>query len=156
MTTSHGTKDRPGDAASADRHRFERQVQIRFAHCDPAGIVFFPQYLVMLNGFIEDWIQDGIGVPYADLIGRRRIGLPTVSLQCDFTAPSRMGETVTFGLSVLHLGSRSIQLAWGVRLGDEPRVRGRQVLVSTSLETHRAIELPPDLRAGVQRTMGAT
>jgi acyl-CoA thioesterase FadM len=26
---------------------FERPVRIRFAHCDPAGIVFFPQYLVL-------------------------------------------------------------------------------------------------------------
>lgn len=155
MTTPAPTQLAPAGPTGADRHRFERPVQIRFAHCDPAGIVFFPQYLVLLNGFIEDWIQDGIGIPYADLIGQRRIGLPTVSLQCDFTAPSRMGETVTFGLSVLHLGSRSIQLAWGVRLGDEPRVRGRQALVSTSLETHRAVALPDDLRAGVQRALVA-
>ena len=34
------------------RHDFERPRRIRFAHCDPAGIVFFPQYLVMLNNLV--------------------------------------------------------------------------------------------------------
>ncbi len=34
---------------------FERPVRIRFSHCDPAGIVFFPQYLVMTNDvLVED------------------------------------------------------------------------------------------------------
>ncbi|MEA3125938.1 MAG: 4-hydroxybenzoyl-CoA thioesterase [Caballeronia sp.] len=28
---------------------FEQPVRIRFSHCNPAGIVFFPQYLVMTN-----------------------------------------------------------------------------------------------------------
>ena len=41
-------------------------LRIRFAHCDPAGIVFFPQYLVMLNGHVEDWFTDGLGLSYAD------------------------------------------------------------------------------------------
>ena len=66
-------------------HPFERPLRIRFAHCDPAGIVFFPQYLVMINDLVEDWVSDALGVPYAELLGRRRTGMPTVSLQCEFT-----------------------------------------------------------------------
>ena len=49
--------------------RFERPLRIRFGHCDPAGIVYFPQYLVMLNGLLEDWFTDGLGVSYAELLG---------------------------------------------------------------------------------------
>ena len=41
---------------------FERDVLIRFSHCDPAGIVFFPQYLVMFNNHVEDWVTDGLGI----------------------------------------------------------------------------------------------
>jgi 4-hydroxybenzoyl-CoA thioesterase len=136
---------------AAERHRFERERTIRFSHCDPAGIVFFPQYLVMVNDLNEDWVGSLLGVPYADLIGRRRTGLPTVSLQCDFTAVSRMGEVVTLGLSVERLGSKSITLRHGCRLGDESRMSIRQVLVTTDLDTHRAIEIPADLRAAIER-----
>jgi 4-hydroxybenzoyl-CoA thioesterase len=136
-------------------NNFERPFLIRFAHCDPAGIVFFPQYFIMFNNFVEDWVSDGLGIPYAQLISERRIGLPTVSLQTDFRAISRMGDVVTLGLQVKKLGTRSITLALQCRQGDELRVQAEQVLVSTSLDTHRAIELPADLRAGIERFMQA-
>jgi 4-hydroxybenzoyl-CoA thioesterase len=135
-------------------HAFERELRIRFAHCDPAGIVFFPQYLVMVNDLVEDWVADALGVPYAELIGRRRTGLPTVSLQCEFTAVSRMGESVTMGLSIEKLGTKSLTLRHGCRHGDEQRMSVRQVLVFTDLDTHRAIEAPADLRAAMMAFQG--
>jgi 4-hydroxybenzoyl-CoA thioesterase len=135
---------------AATVHPFERPLLIRFAHCDPAGIVFFPQYLVMINNLVEDWVGDALGVPYAELLGQRRTGMPTASLQCDFTAISRMGDTVQLGLSLQRLGGKSITLQLGCRCGDEQRFRMQQVLVFTSLDTHRAIDIPADLRAAMQ------
>jgi 4-hydroxybenzoyl-CoA thioesterase len=132
-------------------HPFERPLRIRFAHCDPAGIVFFPQYLVMINNLVEDWVTDALGVPYAELLGRRRTGMPTVSLQCEFTAISRMGDDVMLGLSVERVGGKSVTLQIGCRCGDEQRMVIRQVLVFTSLDTHRAIDIPPDLRSAIER-----
>ena len=137
--------------APAERHRFERPMAIRFSHCDPAGIVFFPQYLVMVADLNEEWIGTLLGRPYADLIGRRRTGLPTVSLQCEFSAISRMGEEVMLGLSVERVGQRSIALRHGCRLGDEARMSVRQVLVTTDLDTHRAVDIPVDLRVAIER-----
>ncbi|HEY1393321.1 MAG TPA: acyl-CoA thioesterase, partial [Methylibium sp.] len=37
---------------------FWRERQIRFSDCDPAGIVFYPQYFVMFNGLVEDWVGE--------------------------------------------------------------------------------------------------
>jgi len=132
-------------------HPFERPLRIRFAHCDPAGIVFFPQYLVMVNNLVEDWVTEALGVPYAELLGRRRTGMPTVSLQCEFSAISRMGDEVRLGLRVERLGGKSLTLQIGCRCGDEQRMAVRQVLVFTSLDTHRAIDIPADLRAAIER-----
>jgi 4-hydroxybenzoyl-CoA thioesterase len=134
---------------TATVHAFERPLRIRFAHCDPAGIVFFPQYLVMINNLVEDWVSDALGVPYAELLGARRTGMPTVSLQCEFTAVSRMGDEVMLGLSLQRLGGKSITLQLGCRCGNEARFRMQQVLVFTSLDTHRAIDIPADLRAAI-------
>ncbi len=131
-------------------HPFESPLRIRFAHCDPAGIVFFPQYLVMLNNLVEDWVTDALGVPYADMLARRRIGLPTASLQCEFTAVSRMGDDVLMGVSVERVGTKSITLQVGCRGGDEQRMTIRQVLVFTNLDTHRSIDIPPDLRVAIE------
>ncbi len=133
------------------RSRFERSTRIRFSDCDPAGIVFFPQYFVRLNGLVEDWVTDGLGISYSDLIGRRRIGMPTVNLQTDFCAITRMGDIVTFGLQVEKLGSRSLVLLLDCKADGEERLRARQVIVTTSLDTHRATEIPPDLHAAMER-----
>jgi 4-hydroxybenzoyl-CoA thioesterase len=127
-------------------HRFERPLTVRFSHCDPAGIVFFPRYLVMFNDFVETWVTEGLGVPYTALVATRRVGLPSVSLNCQFTAISRMGDEVTLGVSVEKIGNSSIRLNLGCRQGDEQRVQVQQVLVTTDLNTHRAIPIPDDLR----------
>ena len=132
-------------------HRFERPLRIRFAHCDPAGIVFFPQYMVMFNGLLEDWFTDGLGIAYGALVQQRRIGTPTVSLQCDFTAISRMGDEVTLGLSVLRIGGASFELSIGCRCDEQQRVRMTQVLVTTDLDTHRPLPIADDIRAAMSR-----
>lgn len=129
--------------------RFARQRLIRFSDCDPAGIVFFPQYFVMFNALVEDWFNEGLGLRYAELIGPRRIGLPTVALQTEFRAISRHGDTIELGLELRRIGSRSLELLLEVRAGDELRVAASQTLVTTSLDTHRAIALPEDLRSAL-------
>lgn len=139
------------DKPAAVIHTFERPLTIRFSHCDPAGIVFFPRYLAMFNDLVETWVTEGLGIPYAELIGTRRVGLPTVNLQCNFTAVSRMGEEVMLGVSVAHIGRSSVRLRLGCRRGEEARVAIEQTLVATDLSTHRAIALPDDLRAAMIR-----
>jgi 4-hydroxybenzoyl-CoA thioesterase len=128
---------------------FTRDYRIRFSHCDPAGIVFFPQYLVLFNQLVEDWFTDGLGISYADLLGPRRVGLPIVRLECDFRAISRMGDTVAFGLAVERVGGRSLTLALQARGSDALRVSSRQVLVFTSLDSHQAISMPADVRGAL-------
>jgi 4-hydroxybenzoyl-CoA thioesterase len=130
---------------------FEIEDTVRFAQCDPAGIVFFPQYLVMLNTLHERWFTEALGVPYHAFIGVRRLGVPTVRLECDFTAVSRHGDVLRQRVAVAKLGRTSFELAVEFLSGDELRARFRQVLVCTSLATHKPHPLPDDLRQGMQR-----
>ena len=129
--------------------KYEATRRVRFSDCDPAGIVFFPQYLVMLNGFVEQWFDEGLRVPYAELIGVRRTGLPTVRLEVDFTAITRHGDDVTLTVGVEHLGRSSLVLGIELHAGPELRLRVRQVLVCTSLDTHKPQALPDDVRAAL-------
>ena len=128
---------------------FEQPVRIRFAHCDPAGIVFFPQYLTLTNALVEDWFTDALGIDYAEMIGNRRVGLPIVKLECDFLRPSRMGETISLALSLIDVGSRSIRIRIVGRGTDGVRFAAEQVLVTTSLESGTSISIPDDIRAAL-------
>jgi 4-hydroxybenzoyl-CoA thioesterase len=128
---------------------FETARTVRFADCDPAGIVFFPQYMVMLNTLVEEWFDEALRIPYAQLIGERRLGLPTVRLEVDFTAISRHGERLVQRLAVARAGRSSLELQHEFLGGGELRLRARQVLVCTSLQTHRPQPLPDDLRSAL-------
>lgn len=131
---------------------FTVQRLVRFSDCDPAGMVFYPQYFVMLNGLVEDWFTLGLGVNYAEFLGARRLGLPMASLQCDFKAPSRMGQTITLQLRLLRPGRRSLTL--GVDCTGacaDLRWRAQAVIVSTSLAHDGSIPLPDDVLQGIAR-----
>lgn len=128
---------------------FELPVRIRFSHCDPAGIVFFPQYLVLTNALVEDWFNDCLKIDYAHMIEQRRVGLPIVKLECEFSRPSKMGETATLALSLAAIGRRSIRIEIVGRCGDEIRFRANQVLVTTSLEAGTSIDIPDDIASAL-------
>ncbi len=155
MTASTGYSPVAGGAgapAVVPQAAFRRERVIRFSDCDPAGIVFYPQYFVMFNGLLEDWVSEGLAVGFGRLILERRIGLPTVRLEADFSAVSRMGDAVVLSLSVERLGRRSISLALRCESHQgQLRMAVRQVLVTTSLDTHRAMDIPADLRAAIER-----
>lgn len=115
-------------------------------------MVFYPQYFVMLNNCIESWFTNGLGIDYAQLIAKRRVGLPTVSLSSRFIKPSYMGEQISLAVVVERVGTRSIKLEVTVHgLGDpsDRRAVFNQVLVTTSLDTHQAIALPHDVAAAL-------
>lgn len=125
---------------------FDRKL--RFADCDPSGIAYFPSYLNMLNGVVEDFWVD-IGFPWPALIAARRIGTPTVHLACDFSRPSMFGDLLTFKLRIGKVGRASLHLAHVVSGADGMRWRARQVLAATSLVDHHAIPWPDDVRAAL-------
>lgn len=133
---------------------FRRERTIRFSDCDPAAIVFYPQYFIMFNGLVEEWFDDALGVGYRELIVDRRIGLPTVRLEADFRAVSRMSDPVVLSLEVERLGNRSLTLNLSCLGADgTARMQVHQVLVTTSLEDHRAIDIPDDLRKAISQFM---
>ena len=126
---------------------FQRAHRVRFSECDPAGIVFYPQYFVMLNDLLEAWIDDILNVGFAGYILDKRWGLPSVRLEADFKAISRMGDDIVLTLKVEHVGRRSLILHLDCTgVSGDLRMRMVQTMVSTDLDTHRAIDIPTPLR----------
>lgn len=139
--------DRPRVASGLTYHS---DILIRFAHCDPAGIVFFPRYLEMFNNLVEDWCRDELDISFADIATGHGYGLPTVHLEVDFAAPSTIGETLSATLNVLAIGTSSLRLAILLRGADgSDRVRAETVVVLTDPRAHRAVPIPDDLRRRV-------
>ena len=121
---------------------------LRFGDCDPSGIAYFPSYLNILNGVVEDFWA-GLGFPWPELITARKIGTPTVHLACDFSRPSMFGDLLTFDLRIIKVGGSSLHLDHVISGANGMRWRARQILAATSLVDHHAIPWPDDIRAAL-------
>jgi 4-hydroxybenzoyl-CoA thioesterase len=127
---------------------YRSEILIRFAYCDPAGIVFFPRYAEMFNNLVEDWCRDEIGLSFADIHLGRGWGLPTAHLEIDFISPSRVGDVLMGNLSVRSIGRSSLGLAIVLQGADgADRVRAHTVLVLTEPKSNRPTPIPDELRA---------
>ena len=131
---------------------FETDKLIRFHHCDPAGIVFYPQYFVLFNELVEDWFNGGLGMDFGNFHAVDRLGVPMAHIECDFLValegrrgapvPPR-GEEDRHQLA--HAGRRR------ARRTDEVRVRATLVVVLASLDAHRPVPFPPEFREKLAR-----
>jgi 4-hydroxybenzoyl-CoA thioesterase len=134
---------------------FTSDKTIRFHHCDPAGIVFYPQYFVLMNELVEDWFDRKLAVPFSALHQRDRLGVPMGRIECDFLVPSGIGDRLAFTLEIERLGKASIVLAVVARCAGEVRVRARLTLVLASLDTRRSVPIPEAMRAAMAGDLAA-
>jgi 4-hydroxybenzoyl-CoA thioesterase len=123
-------------------------LPVRFADVDPAGIVFYPRYFEMVNALVEDWFAS-LGFPFKLIHLQGEMGVPTVSLEAEFVAPSELGDVLDLSLDVLHLGTSSCRLAITLSCQGKARVQVRVVLVCMDLPRKRAMPWPDHLRAGI-------
>lgn len=111
--------------------RYRARRRIRFAHCDPAGIAYYPRYFELCDGVIEDWTEEVVGVPRRTLHLDMGMAIPTVDLTARFIAVSRLGDWLDFDLEVRAVGNSSADLRLGASCEGEARfeVGCRVVLV---------------------------
>jgi 4-hydroxybenzoyl-CoA thioesterase len=120
--------------------------RIRFADVDPAGIVFYPRYFEMINSVIEDWFDDGLDYGFDQMICKDGYGVPLAHIDVDFTAPSRLDETLVFRLSLRHVGRSSIKLTISATCDGENRLIAHPVLVFINSQKHAPARLPDPLK----------
>ena len=128
---------------------FRVNKPVRFAHCDPAGIMFFPRYFELLNEVVEDWFAGPLDTPFADLHLRHGQGVPTVRCGAEFAHPSRLGDDLGFELEVSEIGRSSCGLQVHARCGSELRAGFLQVLVLVNLKTMKPVAWPQGLRTRI-------
>ncbi len=128
---------------------FTTEKQIRFHHCDPAGIVFYPQYFYLLSEAMEDFMA-AAGKPQHEQINVLRRGWPIIKLEVDFVRMSRYGDQVAIDVLVRRIGGASLAIDYLIRGADGDRMKASTTVVHVNLETDRAITIPDDVRAAFE------
>jgi 4-hydroxybenzoyl-CoA thioesterase len=127
---------------------FSRKTIVRFKHCDPAGIMFYPRFFGLVNEVVEDWFA-ALGHPFATLHIEQRKGVPTVRFESEFIAAVRMGQTLSQSLGVDEIGRSSCHLKHLAAVGDTIVARFDQTIVYADLITMKAEPWPDDLRKAI-------
>ncbi|WP_298148713.1 acyl-CoA thioesterase [Flavobacterium sp.] len=113
---------------------FIKTEEIRFRHCDYAGIVFYPRYFEMLNDLVEDFFAEVLERPFSKI--HETNGIPTVQLQTRFSAPARIGDRITKKLNVRKIGSSSVVFKFSFTgAHDQEILSGEATLVNVRLAT---------------------
>ncbi len=131
---------------------FRTSRPLRFGDCDPSGIAYFPSYLNILVGVLEEFFGS-VGAPWKQLVGERRIGTPTVRLDLTFVHPGFHGDTLDFELFVRRVGRSSLELEHKVSAAGTLLWSARHSVVATSLDTHKSLAWPDDIRAALEKRL---
>jgi len=130
---------------------FRSRYLVRFAHCDPAGIVFFPRFFDLFSSALEDWFQTGIECPFGgELMVERNLRVPGLSITAEFLHPCRMGEFLDIDLWVTRLGRSSFELALAGSVSGKPRLRAAWTMCVIDFATFKSTPIPEDLRKRMQ------
>lgn len=134
---------------------FTKTYPLRFGDCDPSGIAYYPSYLRILDGAIEDFFAS-MGAKRDHMITEMRMGTPTVTMNLVFERPGYQGDDLTIDIRVTGLGRSSLDLAHAVSARGETLFRANHRLAATSLETHTSRAWPDDLRAALTHHLEKT
>jgi len=130
---------------------FETRKQIRFHHCDPAGIVFYPQYFYLLHEAQEDFLAH-IGHPEHTLIAAG-LGVPIVDLKTEFLGMCRYGDEIAISLGLTRVGNASIGMHYEIHSYPRPsdkrqglKLRADSVVVCSEIPNGKVLGIPDELR----------
>lgn len=127
---------------------FSIERQIRFHHCDPAGIVFFPQFFYLLHEAKEDFLAH-IGFAQHRMI-ESGFGTPVVDIKTGFLGMCRYGDDITISVAFSKLGNSSIGMDYEIHSSSILKLKSSWVLVYSELSGGKPVRIPDDLRNAMQ------
>jgi len=128
-------------------------VNVHFGDCDPAGIVFFPNFSRWMDAAsLNFFMQCGVP-PWRELVKTRGIvGTPLLEIHTRFIKSVTYGETITITTHVEEWRAKVFIQLHRVTRGDDLICEGRETRAFVQRDANeadrlRAIPVPDDIRA---------
>lgn len=126
---------------------FKTELQVRFGHVDPAGIVYFPRIFDYLHDVFEELWEEHVGQRYYHLLLEQHIGFPLVHCEVDFREPLRFGERPAVVVTCVGMGRSSLSLRYRIMKGERVAVDAVMVTACTDMKTGKATGIPEGFRS---------
>jgi 4-hydroxybenzoyl-CoA thioesterase len=106
------------------------QVMIEWGHCDPAGIVYFPNYFTYFDSSTNALFLRALGFnKYEMLKVYDIVGISLVDVGARFIVPSVFGDVVTIESTVEAIKRSSFRMRHRLLRGETLAVEGRETRV---------------------------
>ena len=135
--------------------KFTTHKKVRFHHCDPAGIIFYPQFYVLLHEVQEDFLAH-IGFAEHTMIAGGA-GVPIVDMKTEFLGMCRYGDELMMTLELTRIGNTSIGMHYEIHGNPNAsgkagaiKLRADGVVVYAEFPRGKAVPIPEDLRSALQ------
>lgn len=129
------------------------RVEVCFGDCDPAGIVFFPNFSKWMDtASLAFFMACGVP-PWRELVKTRGIiGTPLLEIHTKFLQPATYGETIEVHTSVEEWSAKTFRHRHQVRRGDDLLCDGTEVRAfcmrdPANTDRIKAIPIPEDIKA---------
>ncbi len=129
-----------------------RDVDIEFGDCDPAGIVFYPNYFRFFDAATAGLLSRALGSRKIEWTARFGIvGIPMVDTGAKFLRPSRFGDRVRIETTVTAIGRSSFEVAHRLLNAGQLSVEAHETRVWTARDPQqpdrlRALTIPDEVR----------
>ena len=128
------------------------EVEITFGDCDPAGIVFYPNFSRWMDASsLNFFVKCGV-LPWRELIKTTGIiGTPLLEINTKFSQPATYGQTLQIHTSIDEWRSKVIVQHHVVKRGNDLICEGTEVRAfcirdPANPDRIRAIAVPGDIR----------
>jgi 4-hydroxybenzoyl-CoA thioesterase len=128
-------------------------VNVQFGDCDPAGIVFFPNFSRWMDeASLAFFMACGVP-PWRELVKTRGIiGTPLLEINTRFKRPATYGETIEIHTTVEEWSAKTFRHRHLVKRGDTLLCEGTEVRAfcirdPENADRIKAIAVPEDIRA---------
>ena len=91
---------------------FVSDKQIRFHHCDPAGIVFYPNYFRWMDATFHRLLKDMAGGHSHICRQLGAVGIGLIETELGFRSPASDGDTIGFRILDMEWATRSVTVRY--------------------------------------------
>jgi 4-hydroxybenzoyl-CoA thioesterase len=129
-----------------------RRIEIEFGDCDPAGIVYYPNYFRFFDAATAHLFEAALGMKKRDWIARFGIlGIPMVDTGASFMRPCRFGDEVIIDSAIVTLGRTSFSVRHQLMQGEDIAVEATEKRVWVGRDPDdpggiKALPLPDEVR----------
>lgn len=125
---------------------FKSEFFLRFDQADPGGVIFFAKALEISHEVFEEFVVNGLNLPWNEWFQNPNWVIPIVHCSADFRSPLLPGKRYSVELAITEIKATSFAIRMGFLDKDQRAIETHLVSVFLDRATRQKFEIPKGIR----------